>query len=61
MNSMPPSPGSEPLPPAAPTSQVAGLAKLSGVSFATAAAWLYGGWVVLRAGMVLSGGAATGM
>lgn len=39
----------------------AGLAKLSGVSFAKAAAWLYGGWVVLRGGMILIGWAATGM
>lgn len=39
----------------------AGLARLSGVPFARAAVWLYSGWVVWRAGMILIGWAAAGM
>jgi len=38
-----------------------GLSKLTGKLFTTAALWLYGVWLVLRAGIILSGLGASGM
>lgn len=38
-----------------------GLSKLTGKSFAITALWLYGAWLVLRAGIILSGLGASGM
>jgi len=38
-----------------------GLSKLTGRSFGAAALWLYGGWIVLRAGVIFSGLGGSGM
>lgn len=38
-----------------------GLSKLAGKPLITAALWLYGGWAVLRAGIIFSGLGASGM
>lgn len=38
-----------------------GLAKVCGRSFANTAAWLYGSWLVLRGGLILTGWAGNGM
>jgi len=38
-----------------------GLSKLAGKSFAVVALWLYGGWAVLRVGIILSGLGRSGM
>jgi hypothetical protein len=38
-----------------------GLARLTGRSFVSTAMWLFGAWLVLRAGMILSGLSAAGM